>query len=136
LGLEDGQVHSLVVFIGDSKFKTPMPKNVTHGGGYIRFIKSKDQHVLSPSQVDAIEQKISSGRLPQSRATRQAHIEQVKTTLAERESMKSCAKCGSPMRLRTAKKGTNAGAKFWGCSAFPKCRHTEPFTPNEQLNSS
>ncbi|MVF24844.1 hypothetical protein EVC37_25075 [Methylocaldum sp. BRCS4] len=26
------------------------------------------------------------------------------------------------MVLRTAKRGTNAGGQFWGCSSFPKCR--------------
>ena len=36
-------------------------------------------------------------------------------------------RCGSDLVLRTAKKGPNAGSQFWGCSAFPKCRHTEPF---------
>ena len=38
-----------------------------------------------------------------------------------------CPRCGSDLVLRTAKKGPNAGSQFWGCSAFPKCRHTEPF---------
>lgn len=126
LGLANDQLHSLVVFIGDSEFKTPMPENVTYGGGYIRYIKSKRRLVLSPSLVDAIEQKIASGRLPRSLATRQAHIEQVNAALTEVASAKSCARCGSPMRLRTAKKGANAGSEFWGCSEFPKCRHTEP----------
>jgi len=41
LGLNDGQVYSLVVFVGDSTFKTAMPENVTYGFGYIRYIKSK-----------------------------------------------------------------------------------------------
>lgn len=31
-----------------------------------------------------------------------------------------CSKCGSPMVLRTGKRG-----EFYGCSSFPKCRHTE-----------
>ena len=31
------------------------------------------------------------------------------------------------MVLRTAKKGKNAGGKFWGCSVFPKCRGTRDF---------
>ena len=35
-----------------------------------------------------------------------------------------CARCGSPMALRTAKRGLNAGNQFWGCSSFPKCRYT------------
>lgn len=33
-----------------------------------------------------------------------------------------CPKCGSEMTLRTAKSGTNAGNKFWGCSKYPNCR--------------
>src|SRR5690554_1408785 len=43
LGLGDEQVISLVVFVGDSTFKTPMPDNVAYGGGYIRFIKSRKE---------------------------------------------------------------------------------------------
>ena len=33
-----------------------------------------------------------------------------------------CPKCGSNMLLRTARRGNNAGRKFWGCSKFPDCR--------------
>ncbi|MGH8156567.1 MAG: DNA topoisomerase [Rhodanobacter sp.] len=33
---------------------------------------------------------------------------------------KACPKCGSVMRLRQAPKGA-----FYGCSAYPKCKHTE-----------
>ena len=33
-----------------------------------------------------------------------------------------CPRCGSPMVERTAKSGSNAGKKFWGCSRFPACR--------------
>lgn len=38
---------------------------------------------------------------------------------------KSCPKCASEMKLRVAKKGNSVGNEFWGCSAFPKCRHME-----------
>lgn len=34
----------------------------------------------------------------------------------------SCPLCGAVMIERTAKKGANAGNKFWGCSTYPKCR--------------
>lgn len=37
---------------------------------------------------------------------------------------KECPLCGSAMVLRTAKRGENAGEKFWGCSKFPQCRGT------------
>lgn len=36
-----------------------------------------------------------------------------------------CNKCGSTMSVKESKKGRNIGDKFWACSAFPKCRHTE-----------
>lgn len=37
----------------------------------------------------------------------------------------SCPRCGSELVERQAKRGTNAGNIFLGCSGFPKCRHTE-----------
>ena len=36
----------------------------------------------------------------------------------------SCPTCGSPMVVRTARKGKNAGRSFCGCSQFPKCHGT------------
>jgi restriction system protein len=37
-----------------------------------------------------------------------------------------CPLCGSPMVLRTARRGPNAGQGFWGCSRYPNCRGTQP----------
>ncbi|RME42351.1 MAG: DEAD/DEAH box helicase, partial [Chloroflexi bacterium] len=33
------------------------------------------------------------------------------------------------MRLRTARRGPNAGKQFWGCSRYPACKATVEFTP-------
>ncbi|MBR5202011.1 MAG: NERD domain-containing protein [Clostridia bacterium] len=33
-----------------------------------------------------------------------------------------CPKCGAEMIKRVAKRGTNAGNSFYGCSNYPKCR--------------
>lgn len=41
-----------------------------------------------------------------------------------------CPFCGNSMVIRTAKKGNRTGDKFWGCSAFPKCRGTRPYNEN------
>ncbi len=35
-----------------------------------------------------------------------------------------CPSCGAVMVLRTARKGTQAGKQFWGCSRYPACRGT------------
>jgi restriction system protein len=34
----------------------------------------------------------------------------------------ACPLCDSEMKIRTAKRGTNAGNRFWGCSKYPPCR--------------
>jgi restriction system protein len=34
----------------------------------------------------------------------------------------SCPQCGKPMVQRTARRGSNAGNRFWGCSAYPACK--------------
>ncbi len=39
-----------------------------------------------------------------------------------------CPLCGSHMVLREAKKGPNAGSKFWGCSTYPKCKGTKTYS--------
>ena len=41
-----------------------------------------------------------------------------------------CPRCGSPLVLRTAKKGANSRNQFYGCSAFPKCRYTSQIEAN------
>ncbi len=38
----------------------------------------------------------------------------------------ACPRCGSPMVLRTAKKGASAGSSFYGCSKYPACKGTRP----------
>jgi predicted RNA-binding Zn-ribbon protein involved in translation (DUF1610 family) len=122
LGLNDQQVHSVVVFVGDSTFKTDMPENVTYGGGYIRFIKSKNQPVLSKSEVDDIIRKIEEGRLSRSFKTNKEHVKNIKHIVSEKKMVNTCPKCGSSMVLRETKSGQNTGKQFWGCSKFPRCR--------------
>jgi restriction system protein len=36
----------------------------------------------------------------------------------------TCPRCGSKMVMREAKRGANAGQRFWGCSSYPACRGT------------
>lgn len=35
-----------------------------------------------------------------------------------------CPRCDGELVLREARRGEQAGSKFWGCSHYPKCRHT------------
>lgn len=121
LNIPPDSIHSIVVFTGESTFKTPMPANVTRGTGYIRYIKSFNTPVLSDSEIRTAATRIKEGRLVPSRETHRKHVQQLKNRTNFRADRK-CPKCGEPMVLRTAKRGTNTGNQFWGCSTYPKCR--------------
>jgi ssDNA-binding Zn-finger/Zn-ribbon topoisomerase 1 len=49
--------------------------------------------------------------------------EQINDAQTENSDDLVCPRCGSKLILRIAKKGENAGNRFYGCSPFPKCRY-------------
>ncbi len=128
LGLKDNQIHSVIVFTGNSTFKTDMPKNVTRGLGFIRFIRSKKQKVLSEFEIMEVKLKIIDARLEQSFGTDRMHVKNVRNIIREKEEKGTpvCPECSGSMLLREVKKGPNAGKKFWGCAKFPGCRGIVP----------
>ena len=93
-------IKSVIVFMGESKFKTNMPSNVTHGAGYVRYIKSFNVPILSQEQVQYVVAQIQSGRLEPSRATDKEHVQQLKSRKSA-SADKICPKCGKSMVLRT-----------------------------------
>jgi len=122
LNISHDKIFSLIVFIGESTFKTKMPENVKQGISYINYIKSKKNKILSKKEVIEIIDSIESGRLSRSFKTNHDHVKHVKNIIEEKKNI--CLKCGSKLVLRTAKKGANAGNQFYGCSNYPKCRYT------------
>jgi len=44
--------------------------------------------------------------------------------IATISSTPSCPVCSSPMKMRKAMRGSNAGNAFWGCSNYPQCKGT------------
>ena len=46
--------------------------------------------------------------------------------LAQAPTPMLCPRCGKEMVLRTARRGNQAGSKFWGCQGYPACRGTPP----------
>lgn len=152
LGLADHQLHSVVYFIGDCTFKTPLPDNVMNRG-LIRHIKGKTTQVLTPAEVTRVVETILQGRLTANWQTHRQHVAQLKArhSASPRKPLSSttmpdhrgttpspvitrpptvqnpiCPRCGDAMVLRTAGKGDNKGNRFWGCSRFPKCRGVTP----------
>ena len=81
LKLEDDQIFSVVVFVGDCKLKSKTPQNVTRDLGYVRYIKSKKQKVLNDETITKIVSEIETGRLTASFATNREHVRYVRDTL-------------------------------------------------------
>lgn len=121
LGIAPEHLHSVVVFVGASTFKTPVPACVTQGAGFVRYIKSFRQPVFSATQVDAMLQTLQSGRRAPSLATHREHLQNLKRR-SDPTAERRCPKCGSALVMREVKSGPKAGQRFWGCSAFPRCR--------------
>jgi restriction system protein len=119
LHLERRCLHSVVVFVGNAKFKANMPPNVLERRKLILYIKSKTRILLSDAQVDDSIRMLEKHRT--TAATRRTHVR----NLRRNQRSPTCPRCGSAMVLRTARNGPNSGAQFWGCTGFPRCSATK-----------
>lgn len=76
LNFPDFAFHSLVFFIGDSTFKTPMPPNVLMSG-LSTHIKSVRGEILTPEQVEYACARLKEVKINPS-ASRREHVEGLK----------------------------------------------------------
>jgi|SRR5690554_1355654 len=102
---------TLLVFGGDSTFKTEIPENVTKGERYIRFIKSQTEHMLSDVEVQVVVERIGSGRLGASFRTHRENTAHVKEIVVLKESEPPCPECQGQMVPRIVKRGQGIGNK-------------------------
>lgn len=84
LGMESDRIFSVIVFVGDSTFKTAMPENVTHAGGYIRYVKSKVTPLFSSTDMNEIVTQLEQLRLMPSMKTNREHARHVKQLVASK----------------------------------------------------
>ncbi len=120
LDLDESKVHTIVYFVGDCTFQTPMPENVIDSG-LGTYIKEYQKRVLTPSYVDRLTLKLEH-YVGESDLTTSDHLQ----SLQRRHSSNVvCPKCGSKLVERTVKNGSNIGSKFLGCETYPKCRFTK-----------
>jgi len=81
-------IFSVIIFIGDSIFKTKMPDNVRFARGGIEYIKSKRDIAFSEDEVMDIIEQIESGRLERSIKTNRQHVKHVKKIVKEKSDTK------------------------------------------------
>lgn len=77
LQLPAAHVHSVVVFMGDSQFKTDLPPHVTQGKGCVDYILRFQQQAWGPEVMQALIDRMEQLRLNPSRATQKSHAAHV-----------------------------------------------------------
>ncbi len=115
----ESKVFSIVVFIGESSFKTVMPTNVLDKG-YTGYIKSKREILLSKSDVESIIKKLNSSKLESSFKTNRDHVKHLKSIHESSDTKSVCPKCDGSLVKRVIKKGVNKGQEFYGCQSKVK----------------
>lgn len=125
LGIEEKNLHSIIVFTGECKFKTKMPENVFRGASYTKYIKSFREKIFDDTQTKVMVSSINNARKAGGLKTHIEHVNHLKDKAAKAKKSNTtepfCPRCSATMILRTNK--TN-GDQFWGCSKYPKCRGT------------
>ena len=88
------------------------------------FAKGKAIELLDGATlIAAIKQHSTSAAIPTHLANSVPQTK-VEPVLSIQPEVPACPICQSAMVRRTAKRGTNAGNSFFGCSHYPRCRGT------------
>lgn len=119
--------YSVIVFSnrGELKDITYDPSKVTiiqsnQLKSFLRDVRSVYPNVLSTDGVDRLSGIISQ-YVGADVSVKQAHVESIRRKAVAPE---ICPWCGGKLVIRTAKKGSNIGKQFYGCSNYPKCKYT------------
>ncbi len=133
-------IHSLVVFSNNCTFKdvnvNEPDVRVIYRCGTISTIEEMDSGIgskLTDSEIKEIYDKL----FPYTQVgddVKLKHIADINRQVygyesgqTEQPNFRRCPRCGGNLVVRVAKKGNNAGNKFYGCSNYPRCRYTKNY---------
>ena len=138
LKLDDDKIFSVVVFVGESTFKTDMPSNVVYPLGLLSFIKLHQTILFTSREMWRVVEGIEDAQLAKSFKTNREHVQNLKTrtdttpkrprTTRKFKNDLYCPRCGNDLIIRTARRGQNAGSQFYGCMSYPRCKYTKSKT--------
>ena len=88
------------------------------------FAQGRNVKLVDGPKLQAMLREVRSARA----AGRASRLEESMSdeSKSPRSLVPSCPVCAKPMTRRVARKGSNAGEAFWGCTGFPGCRGTKP----------
>ena len=87
---------------------------------YISSVRDLSEDIMSQDRVDYLYNTL----LPYTdidEEKKQSHLSYVNEL---QNNPTRCPRCGGNLVIRTAKKGSNVGRQFYGCSNYPKCKYT------------
>ena len=101
----------------------------------VRFAKGKPIHLVNGDtlmkMVARVRRDDSNGvhasNTPREPLDAQARGQESDGAESTHPGAPSCPRCGGTLVVRTARKGKNAGQRFWGCETFPKCRFVRDY---------
>ena len=121
LGVASKLVFNVVVFVGDSEFKTDMPNNVMKLRDFLPYIKSHTERIINEETVEKFCLKFRA-HMSSASFNEDDHMRSIEQNVVS----PVCPRCGKAMVLRVARKGPGAGSEFWGCSNYPSCKAIKP----------
>lgn len=77
-GIAHDKIKSVVVFVGDTKFKTDLPENVIRLCEYIPYMLNQKDIVFTEEEKNIIHQKIVEKRVPTNWKTARQHVKDLK----------------------------------------------------------
>lgn len=116
---------SVIAFVGECAFKTPMPENVFCGLSYRSYIQSFRDERLNPLEIRQTLVRLQRKGLKRGVATEREHVDHLKRRFEKATAAANgpvCQRCGSPLVRRHNRK---TGDAFYGCSDDPRCKYTE-----------
>ena len=87
----------------------------------VKFARDNSIELIDGSQLEPMIRAVQN-------TAPEVPVPVTKVTESPARSNPNCPTCNAEMRLRTARQGANPGSHFWGCSRYPQCRGTRPFS--------
>ena len=87
---------------------------------YLKNVRN-DPDALSDEQIQELYKRLLPLKTKDAEV-KQQHVQEINDKFNQTN---TCPLCGSPLVLRTSKRGDHAGSQFYGCSNYPKCRYTK-----------
>ena len=98
-------------------------------GGFTRdalsFAENKPIELIGGAELLSIVKEIQNNSTPNKEGPKPKPSLEPQAQSSSNSLDTTCPKCGNHLVERQAKRGTNVGNSFWGCSSFPKCRFTQ-----------